>query len=352
MVMSPAVRANMSDVAVRAGVSPATVSRALRGHASVSADTRERVLRAAADLRYVVSPAASGLSTGRTGTVGVVAPLLTRWYYAGIVAAAGQVLRDHGLDVLLHGLGDAAGRARFFERMPLSRRVDAILFLSIGLSPAETDLLRGMHVPLVFVGAEIPGCWNVRIDDVGGAAKAVSHLINLGHRDIGLISSTVHDGFAFSAPIDRRRGRERAMRSAGIAWPIHLDAAVPWGIDGGAAAMAELLSAQPHPTAVFAESDELAFGALRTLRRAGVRVPADVSVIGFDDHEMADLLDLTTVAQPVQELGQCAARLLVEALDRPGKAPRSVVLPTRLVVRATTGPPRPERPSRVGRGHR
>ena len=330
----------MTDVAARAGVSPATVSRALRGHVSVSAATRERVLRAAAELRYVVSPAASGLSTGRTGTVGVVAPQLTRWYYAQIVAAAGQVLRDHGLDMLLHSLGDAAGRARFFERMPLSRRVDAILFLSIGLSKAETELLRGLRVPLVVVGAEVLDSWSVRVDDVSGAAKAVSHLINLGHRDIGLISSSLGGGFDFTAPVHRRQGCEAALRSGGIEWPPGRQVAVPWGVEGGAAAMAELLSTQPHPTAVFAESDELAFGALQTLRRAGIAVPGEVSVIGFDNHEMAELLDLTTVAQPVRELGQWAARLLIEALDQPGADPRQVVLPTRVVVRATTGPPR------------
>ncbi len=335
-------RANMSDVAARAGVSPATVSRALRGHASVSTPTRERVLLAAAELRYVVSPAASGLSTGRTGTVGVVAPQLTRWYYARVIAAAGQVLRDQGVDLLLHSLGDAAGRTRFFERMPLSRRVDAIMLLSLGLTAAEVEQLRDLDVPLVFVGAEVPDCWSVRIDDVLGAAKAVSHLINLGHRDVGLISSTVQNGFAFTAPVDRRRGFQLAMGWAGLDWQPGSAVAVPRGVDGGAAGMGELLSAQPHPTAVFAESDEMAFGALRTLRRAGVRVPADMSVIGFDDHEMADLLDLTTVAQPVTELGACAARLLIEALDRPDARPRSVVLPTRLTVRATTRPPRPD----------
>jgi DNA-binding LacI/PurR family transcriptional regulator len=333
----------MSDVAVRAGVSPATVSRALRGHTSVSALTRDRVLRAAAELRYVVSPAASGLVTGRTGTVGVVAPEMTRWYYARVVAGAGQILHDHGLDLLLHSLGDAAGRSLFFDRMPLSRRVDAILFLSIGLTPAEMERLRGLHVPMIFVGAGVSGCWSARIDDVSGAAKAVSHLVNLGHRDIGLISSTARDGYNFTAPVDRAQGAEQAIAEAGIPWPSSLRVAAPWGVPGGAAAMAELLTAQPHPTAVFAESDELAFGALQTLRRAGVRVPDDVSVIGFDDHEMADLLDLTTVAQPVQELGAWAARLLIEAMERPDATPRSVVLPTRLVVRATTGPPRPRR---------
>lgn len=335
--------ARMSDVAARAGVSPATVSRALRGQTSVSPATRDRVLRAASDLHYVVSPAASGLATGRTATVGVIAPRVTQWYYGRVVAAAGRGLRDHGLDLLLYNLGDAAGRSRFFERMPLRRRVDAVLFLAVELTEAEIESLRRLQVPVVVVGCAVPGWWSVRIDDVGGAAKAVSHLINLGHRDIGMLSSTVEPGFTFPAPDDRLRGYEQALHTAGLDRLPRFEAAAPWGVDGGAAAMAELLGAQPQPTAVFAESDEVGFGALRTLRRAGVRVPRQLSVVGFDDHEMSDLLDLTTVAQPVSEIGQQAARLLIGALEQPGQTPRSVVLPTRLVVRATTGPPHRER---------
>ncbi len=335
--------ATMSDVAERAGVSPATVSRALRGHTSVATDTRDRVLRAAAELQYVVSPSASGLATGRTATIGVVAPRVTQWYYGRVVAAAGQVLRDHGLDVLLYNLGDAAGRSRFFDRMPLRRRVDAVLFITVELTAHEIEALRRLHVPVVVVGSEVPGCWSVRIDDVGGAVKAVSHLIDLGHQMIGMISSTVEEGFAFTAPGDRFRGYEQALGSAGLERVPTLEAAAPWGVDGGAAAMAELLGAHPQPTAIFAESDEVGFGALRTLRRAGVLIPRELSIIGFDDHEMADLLDLTTVAQPVSEIGRTAAMLLLDALRQPDAAPQAVVLPTRLVVRATTGPPHRER---------
>ncbi len=335
--------ATMSDVAFRAGVSPATVSRALRDQPSVSTATRDRVLHAAADLQYVVSPAASGLATGRTATVGVITPRVTQWYYSRVVAAAGQVLRDHGLDLLLYNLGDGAGRSRFFERMPLRRRVDAVLCLSGELSERECDALQRLQVPVVLVGSDTEGFWSVRIDDVEGAVKAVSHLVNLGHREIGLISSTVEQGFPFTASNDRRRGYEFALSAAGIDPDPQWRAAAPWGLDGGASAMAELLCRQPHPTAVFAESDEVAFGALRTLRRAGIRIPAALSLVGFDDHEMADLLDLTTVAQPVPELGRSAASLLIAAIAAPNSRPRAISLPTRLVVRATAGPPGAER---------
>ncbi len=325
----------MRDVATRAGVSSATVSRTLRGQAVVAPETRERVLRAVADLHYVVSPAASGLSSGRTGVVGVVAPRLTRWYYAQVVAGAGQVLREHGFDMLLQAIGDSTGRARFFERPPLSRRVDGIIFCSIGLQPAEREVLGGMDVPLALVGAALPGCSSARIDDVGGAADATAHLRDLGHRDIALISSRVEDGFAFTAPVDRRHGWEQAAHGPGRAG---IQVTAPWGVAGGAAAMAELLASPSVPTGVFAESDEMAFGALQTLGRAGLTVPGDVSVIGFDDHEMADVLDLTTVAQPVRQLGQESARLLIESLQ--GADSQEVVLSTRLVVRGSTGPPR------------
>ncbi|MGH3342987.1 MAG: LacI family DNA-binding transcriptional regulator [Carbonactinosporaceae bacterium] len=333
--------ATMAEVARHAGVSASTVSRALQGTPNVSPRTRERVLRAAAELSYVVSPVASHLASGRTRTVAIVVPFVSRWYYGQVIAGAEPVLCEAGMDVLLYNLRDAAGRERFFARPPLRRRVDAVLLvLALSLTPAEIAALRGLDVPVCTIGPPVPGMGNVRIDDVDGGRKAVRHLVNLGHTRIGFIAGNADDPMGFSPGPDRRRGYRESLAGAGLPGESCLEVAAPWGLDGGAHAMAEMLSGVTVPTAVFTECDEMAIGALRTIRRFGLRCPEDVSVVGFDDHAMADLIDLTTVRQPVRDQGALAASILLDMLAGPGADPPEVVQPTRLVARGTTGPPR------------
>jgi DNA-binding LacI/PurR family transcriptional regulator len=179
----------------------------------------------------------------------------------------------------------------------------------------------------------------VRIDDVAGGRTAVQHLVNLGHERIALISGTPGDPMGFTSQFDRRRGYRETLRSAGLEVDPSLDVPGDFTVEGGEMAMARLLSLPRPPTAVFAESDEMAFGALRTLQRAGLSAPRDMSLIGFDDHLLADLMNLTTIAQPVREQGARAAEMLLEVLGGHSGEHR-VTLPTRLIVRGTTGPER------------
>jgi len=335
--------ATSEDVARLAGVSTATVSRALRAVSGVSPSTRERVLAAVAELGYVSSPAASRLAGGRTGTVAVVVPYITRWFFGQVVSGAESVLREQGLDLLLYNLGGPGGRERYFSKQALHKRVDAVLVLCLPLSDAELHALSGLQVPVVMVGADVEGFPSVRIDDVSGAAIAAQHLVNLGHRRIALISGVPDDPMGFTAQGDRRRGFRDTLVAAGLPVDPGLEAAGYFTLDGGAEAMSVLLGRPEPPTAVFAESDEMAFGALRTLRRAGLDVPGDVSLVGFDGHELADLMDLTTVAQPVYEQGRLAAELLADALNGRG-GERRLSVPTRLIVRGSTRPLRATAP--------
>jgi LacI family repressor for deo operon, udp, cdd, tsx, nupC, and nupG len=332
--------ANILDVAALAGVSAATVSRSLRGRGSVSPATRQRVLDAARELSYSASPHASGLASGRTSTIGVVVPFVTRWFFANAVAGAADALAEAGYDVLLYHLGDIAARDRFFERMPLARRVDAVLTLSMPLSEEHTLALRALEMPFVTLGARVPGVPSVRIDDAAAMRSAVHHLLHQGHEQIAMIAGIEDDReFGFCSSTQRRAGYRDALLSAGIDPRPDMRVAGAFGIEGGARAMAELMAGPTLPTAVVAEYDELAIGALRTLRRASVPVPGRVSVIGMDDHEMASVVDLTTVAQPVREQGMRAARLLVELLEGKLEGDIDIVVPTQLVVRGTTGAP-------------
>lgn len=345
----PRQRVNLADVATRAGVSTATASRSLRGVSKVAPETRQRVLDAAHDLAYV-SALHAAESPGPRRTVAVIVPFVSRWYFGTITATAVDFLRSHAYDVLLYHLGNADVRDHFFSRMPLAGRVDGILSLSMPLTEEHTLALRALDMPLVSIGSSIPGSPSVGIDDVSAAAAAVNHLLNLGHERVALIAGRPDDTrFDFISSFGRRLGYEEALTAAGLDLDARLVVDGPHGIDGGASAMAELLSRPVRPTAVLAEFDELAIGALWSLRRAGLRVPEDVSVVGIDDHEMAAFVDLTTVAQDVREQGQIAARLLLQQLGAipasPEDGPEQIVVPTRLVLRGTTAPPGPRRPT-------
>ena len=339
--------ATSDDVARMAGVSTATVSRALRGVNGVNARTRERVLAAADELGYVSSPAASRLAGGPTGTVAVVVPFITRWFFSEVISGAEEVLRDRGVDLLLYNLGHVKGRERYFSGEALRRRADAVLVLCLPLSDAELAALGGARIPVVLVGANVGDCPSVRIDDVAGARTAVQHLVNLGHERIALISGTPGDPMGFTTQFDRRQGYRETLAAAGLPADPELDVGGDFTVEGGERAMAQLLSRPNPPTAVFAESDEMAFGALRILRHAGLSAQ-DISLIGFDDHALADLMDLTTIAQPVRKQGARAAQLLLDVLDGRG-GERRITMPTQLIVRGTTRPagrasPAPEKP--------
>lgn len=334
--VSPAV--NLADVARLAGVSPATASRALSDHPHVAAATRARVWQVAAELEYVVSPEASRLAGGSTGRVAVVVPFLSRWFFGAVLEGVESVLRAADLDVLLYRIGDAAERHAFFDKLPARRKVDAVVMLGSAVDEGEQRRLERIGVGIVAVGGRIPSHPSVRIDDHAAGRQAVDHLIHLGHRRIGMIAARV-PGMDTVQTSGRLSGYHAALSDAGLEADPALVTVVEWGVEQGADAMSTLLGRSVPPTAVLAHSDEVALGAVRTVRRAGLRVPEDVSVIGIDDHPLAASTDLSTVSQPVREQGEIAARMVVSGLR--GEAfEHEVLVPTRLVIRGSTAPPR------------
>ncbi|MHC6591516.1 LacI family DNA-binding transcriptional regulator [Arthrobacter sp. C152] len=330
----------VEQVAERAKVSVSTVSRALRDIPGISAATRKRVQEAAAELGYAISPSASRLATGRTRTVAVVVPLLSKWFFAEIIAAAGRVLSREGYDVLLVELSTPELREKFFAGPRLHGRADAALVVALQLSPDELAALQAQGQAVALVGSEQGGASSVRVEDRVGGRAATRHLLNLGHERIAFLGIRETEGSPLGGvpPAERLTGYREALAEAGLQDEPALEAAVENTVDAGAAAMAAFLTAADPPTAVVAASDELAFGAMATLRGAGLDVPGDVSVVGYDNHELAGAVGLTTMDHGVAEQGRLAAEAILGALA--GAPASSGLIEPRLVVRGTTAPPR------------
>jgi len=330
---------NMADVAREAGVSVATVSRALRGLPGVSPSTRERILALCETMSYVVSPEASRLSRGSTGRVAIVVPTVDSWFFSTMLAGAHAELQDAGVDVLLYQVDGAAARERFFAQLPARRKADAVIAMTLPLTEAQTARLADLGVGVVVTGAQIRNYPFVRIDDVDVARQAVRHLVGLGHRRIAMVRSTDPEVEFSFADADRTEGYHDGLAEAGIEPDADLLVTVPHTIDGGIEAAERLLGLAERPTAVFAYSDELALAIIQTLRRAHLRVPEDISVIGVDGHPLGALHDVTTIEQPVAEQGRIAGRLALGLLAGDDPAEAAAIVRTRLRVRGTTAPP-------------
>jgi LacI family repressor for deo operon, udp, cdd, tsx, nupC, and nupG len=332
---------SIHDVAKAAGVSTATVSRALRGLDRVSPQTRARVIVAAEELRYVASPTAASLVSGKTHVVGVVVPFLTRWFFANLMDGAEQLLRRNGYHIQLFNVGSrGAARTLILDRRLLWKRLDAVLVLSADLESAEVELLRNLCLPVVTVGVDLTGCDRVGIDDVAAAEVATSHLVGLGHRRIAYVGGNPGEDVHMATAVHRLTGVRRALGRGNAPEEPSYFIESDWTMRGGVTAASRLLDLDQPPTAVVAASDEMAVGVLYEARRRGCDVPGELSVIGIDDHEMSFAHNLTTVAQPVWDQGRIAGELLLNALSSEGPHPRRVVtLPTALVVRGSTGPP-------------
>ena len=335
------MKSGIEDVARLAGVSTATVSRALRDLPNVSAATRHRVLEAAEELDYAITPTASRLASGRTRSIAVVAPYVGTWFFGQVLTGIERVLHAEGFDLLLVALPDRGIQEEFFAKMPLRRKVDGVLVLTLGLSVDEQDILLSLRVPVASVGDPLAESFSVGIDNEAAARMATQHLVNLGHSRVAMIGAGHSLAGRFTAPRQRERGYVPALADSGLPIPAKYHVDGEFSVAGGASAMAELLSLPDPPTAIFAQSDEMAAGALQAVRRMGLHVPADVSIVGFDDHDLASVLDLTTMAQPVPERGEIAARDVLRAVAEGHErtAARREVVHTRLVIRASTGPP-------------
>ena len=331
MVSRPS-RPRLDDVAARAGVSTASVSLVLRGKPGPSAGTREAVLGAAADLGYRPDRTASLLARRRTQLLGVTMDV-SNAFHAELLDDLQAVADSRGYDVVISPVTRTRDERRAVETL-LDFRCEALLMLGPSLPDQALAALAAEHA-VVVVGrrAEVSGVDVVRAADDRGVALAVEHLVGLGHRDIAFA-----DGPRGPIATLRRQGYRTAMRRLGLGDAVRILS----GGDTEDAARATLESmGRPTPTAVIAFNDRLALGLLDQLRRAGVEVPRQLSVVGYDDSPLARLgaIDLTSVSQDPEVMAEAAVRCAVERLEgRPGPAV-AVVLDPHLAERGTTAPP-------------
>jgi len=318
-----------------------TVSRALRGHPNVSAETRRRVLECAARLNYRPNRSAQSLVTGKTFIAGIVIPDISHTFFADITQGAEEVLDEAGYDLILCHSREDPERERQEIEMLVSGRVDGLIVASA--QPADAPGVyrklqrRGFPVVLIdryFTGMSLPV---VRVDDRAVGRLAAEHLVELGHRRIGYIQ-----GGSVSTAAERFAGFQESLQEKTVvlnpAWVIPADLS----FESGFRAMNELIAMEDGPTAVCAANDPAAMGAAEACQKAGLRVPGDVSLMGAGaiegDHHPFPFL--TTISWSRKEMGREAARLLLANLEGKQDQPEAVILPAQLSVRRSTAPPR------------
>ena len=337
---APSRAARIQDVARLADVSTATVSRALATPERVSPQARARVLEAIAKIGYVPNPAARTLRSQKTDMVLVVLPDLSNTFFSKILRGIEETLFEAGYGMIISDLDGSPEKEAHFAAFTAAGRVDGAILLNghlFGQSRDGRGVPAKTTIPLVALCEAIPGADipQIEIDNRAAACRMTRHLASLGHRFIGYVSGPPENVLER----ERFRGYRDGLDAQGLPFDPALVIPGDFTIESGVAAGQDLLGRPKRPTAVFCTSDQMAIGVMRTLLSAGLRVPEDISVAGFDDIEFAAVAEpsLTTIHQPRRELGQAAAAALIDLLQgRP--TPKSIRLDTELVLRNSVAP--------------
>lgn len=332
--------ATIRDVARKAGVGLGTVSRVLNNSPLVSPTTRQRVLEVIAELRYTPSQIARSFALGKTHVASVIAPFFTRPSVVERLRGIEATLASSNYNLVVFNVEQVERRNACLRDVPRRDRTDGILIISIKPHPDEIDALRATHVPIVFVDTLAEDLPSVLIDDMAGGELATRYLIGLGHRRIGFIGDSLEESraFNFTSSRDREKGYARALQGCGIELRPEYQRHGFHGRFEARLLARELLQLSEPPTAIFAASDTQAMGVLEAARDLQIEVPAQLSVIGFDDIDVAEYLGLTTIRQPLFESGARGVELLLSLII--GEVPSGPeYLAIELITRSTTAPP-------------
>jgi LacI family transcriptional regulator len=330
----------LKDVARRSGVSTMTVSRVINGSGYASPEARARVRQAIAELGYVPNVLARHLRVRKTRTLALIMSDITNPFFTTLARGVEDVAAANGFAVIFCNTDESESEEIDYLRMVIGRQITGVLLVPAGDAREPLALLAAHGVPVVVLDRRAPA-WvdQVRSDSEDGAYQLVDHLISLGHRRIALLTGRT----SISTAADREAGYRRALEARGVASDPQLIRCDGFSLNCGYEMAAQVLALTPRPTALFAANSFIAFGALRAIQEAGLRVPEDVSLVCFDDLPSDWLIDpfLTVAVQDAAGIGRRGAELILERLENPEThTPRSIVLPVQLTVRRSAAPAR------------
>jgi DNA-binding LacI/PurR family transcriptional regulator len=325
------------DVAKLAGVGIGTVSRVLNNHPNVKPATREKVLTAIEQLHFKPNPIARSMILRRTGALGVIIPFFTRPFHVEVLRAIHAAIDQAGFELILYNVENRIQRDHYFTDLPMLHKVDGLCIVSLPIEDNFILDLQRAKLPVVLIDAYNSHATSLVVDNVDGAYQATSCLIKQGHKHIGFINGLLNEGsFKFGQAHDRLVGFRQALSEYGIGYDPQLVRSCDWSRQAGKDAAIELLSLPEPPDAIFAASDIQAIGALEAARELRRAVPYDLSIIGFDGIEFSELLGISTILQPIQEISQIGVQKLCEHMTNPDMPPELIHFSTRLVERQTT----------------
>ncbi len=328
------------DVAKHAGVGIGTVSSVLNNSRPVNETTRQKVLNAVAELDFIPNPSGRRLSMGKTHIIAVVIPFFTLASQIERLRGVMSVIAQSEYDISLYSVETVPQRNEILQRVPRRGRVDGLLIFSLRPRENDFDRIQQSNIPTVLVESTYAGLSTISLDDITASRQAVEHLLELGHRKIAYVSDYLDDPFGTMLNYNRYLGYSQALEAAGV--PINPDYhRQGWiSLEDGRKMGKELLMLPDPPTAIFAFSDEMALGVIEAARELNLDIPRDVSVVGYDDIRLAHFAQLTTVRQNLFDTGVRGINLLLDSIKNPQTLPVCIKMPTELVIRQTTAPPR------------
>jgi LacI family transcriptional regulator len=303
------------DVARIAGVGIGTVSRVINNSSGVKPATRQRVLAAIDELRYSPNLIARSMISRSTGAIGIIVPFFTRPFFIEVLQGVAAAIIRTGRELVLYNVETNDQRDRYFRELPGQRKVDGLLVISLSPDDAAVSTFKQAGMPVVLVDAYHPQLTSLVVDNIEGAYQAVKCLIAHGHRRIGFINGVTEGNFRFNQANDRLIGLHRAIGEAGLLFEPELVLTAEWSRQGGKQAALQLLTRADRPTAIFAASDVQAIGVLEAARSLHLSVPGDLSLIGYDDIEIAEILELSTVQQPMKHMGELGVQQLIARIE-------------------------------------
>ena len=323
------------DVAKQAGVSITTVSRMLNAPGKVNGETRERILAAIDALGFVPKAEARARALRGTGRIGVISPFFTAPSFVQRLRGISEALSAKKFELVIYTVDSAEHLKKFLSSLPLTGNLDGLIVLSLPVDDADVRRLVEHGLPTVLVEFPHPSLSSVEIDDVMGGRMAAQYLLEKGHHCIAFLGDTDLPEYSLHPVSQRLVGFRQALREAGIELPEEFVKLAPYSLEQTRQVAAELLSLPEPPTAIFAATDFQALGVLKAARQLKVQVPEQLAVVGFDDLDIAEYTDLTTIRQHLDESGRLAVEILLSQIESPSRPPKHVKLPLTLIERQT-----------------